>query len=93
MLNIINKYRASRPRRLGNARRELQGQLVALHPAQPHPALHGARRPGARPDGWLRHHCRGVQTPGTARRGCGHQSRCCHGGAQQAGFCLHAAGC
>jgi len=29
------------------ARRELQGQLVAVHPAQPDFALHGARRAGA----------------------------------------------
>ncbi len=53
-----NRLVLPRPRRLGDARRELQRQLVALHPAKPHSALHGARRPGARPDGWLGNHVR-----------------------------------
>jgi len=33
-----------------------------------------------------------VQAPGTARCDCGHQSRCRHGGAKQAGFFLDSLG-
>jgi len=44
-----NHHHFSLPRslRLATHVGNLQGQLVALHPAKPHPALHGAGRPCA----------------------------------------------